>query len=146
MTAWCILHMWARDGLSIRISTAWMGPAGLRSFMATCDSEHILTAIIAGQGRGPGQPQDPSPQAAGSPRGSPCPILTLCTPHLLSKLVQANAAEMVPAQLGASDPLPSPSEGHLPPSQLWWPSGPRRALTPTRSSGRCRYHNWESGH
>lgn len=35
MTAWCILHMWARDGLSIRISTAWMGPAGLRSFMAT---------------------------------------------------------------------------------------------------------------
>lgn len=80
MTAWCILHMSARDGLSIRISTAWMGPAGLRSFMATWDSEYVLAAIIAGQGRGRGQPQDPSPRAQSSPRGSPPPSLLPAPP------------------------------------------------------------------
>lgn len=57
MTAWCVLHMWARDGLSIRISTAWMGPAGLRSFMATWTVRAVSL---------PG----PSPWTLGSPEGS----------------------------------------------------------------------------
>lgn len=52
ITAWCILHMSAKDGLSTRISTAWMGPAGLRSFMDTWDSENILNTTIATQQMG----------------------------------------------------------------------------------------------
>lgn len=60
MTAWCILHVWARDGLSIRISTAWMGPAGLRSFMATWES--TKAPLQSSQGRGK-LPQVPTPRA-----------------------------------------------------------------------------------
>lgn len=37
MMAWCTLHMLAREELSTWISTAWMGPAGLKSVTATCN-------------------------------------------------------------------------------------------------------------
>lgn len=55
MTAWCILHMSASDGLSMKISTAWMGPAGLRSFMATWGrSKSSLGTAAPGKGAAPG--------------------------------------------------------------------------------------------
>lgn len=38
MMAWCTLHMLAREELSTWISTAWMGPAGLKSVTATCNT------------------------------------------------------------------------------------------------------------
>lgn len=118
MTAWCILHMSARDGLSIRISTAWMGPAGLRSFMATWDSKYILTAIIARQGRGRGQPQDPSPWAQSSPRGSPPPSLLPAPPPnpLALQSATGKCRRHAASPAGHIRPLAQPLQGAFAPS------------------------------
>lgn len=128
MTAWCILHMSASDGLSMKISTAWMGPAGLRSFMATWGEKQILAGHSSARGGGGsgtpqaiglGLQQRAGPQAAAAIP----PVPALCTPLICSPDLHKQTQQqpgMLPALLRASETFLSPSEGCSPRSGACW--------------------------